>query len=122
MERVNIKYQILYLIFIAVIGILFFYQVNKRQREKFEKAPKINKELRLEDLSVKKISFERNGLYLNGNQYNSGGISWYSKVHDQDTTFVLGDIEPPFLLRKRENSDTLRIINDKTEYYLLVTD
>jgi hypothetical protein len=73
-------------------------------------------------INVQAISFERNGLYLNDKKFSAGGISWYSRVHDKNSTFTLNKIAPPFLLRKLDDNDTLNFIKGNDRYYLLVSE
>jgi len=102
-------------------GILYLYIINKRDLNEREIAPKIRFEIKLNDLYVTSISFERNGLYLNKVLYNAGGISSYSRVHFKNGSIELQDIKPPFVLSKKTNIDTLWISKNDVNYYLLVT-
>jgi len=104
-----------------LLGILYFYVMNKRDLNKREIAPKIKFETKLNDLYVTSISFDRNGLYLNNVLYNAGGISGYSIVHFKNGLIKLRDIKPPYVLSKKVNNDTLRISKNDVNYYLLVT-
>jgi len=93
----------------------------KKDRQDYENAPKIRFENEL-DLHVQKISFERNGLFLNERRYNAGGISGYSRVHLDDSIYKLRNIEPPFRLAKAKQTDTLNIIKGDKRFYMLVTE
>ncbi|MBY8963528.1 hypothetical protein KJK34_12260 [Flavobacterium sp. D11R37] len=92
--------QFLYFGVVFLTGVIFVLIMNRNSREELITAPIIRKKFRLEDIHVKKISFERNGLYLNDTRYNSGGISSYSKFHFRDTIFSFDDISTPFILRR----------------------
>ena len=74
------------------------------------------------DLDVHRISFERNGLLLNGHEYNASGISGYSRLHFIDTIYSLKDIAPPFTLKKKKNNDSLELIKDNQQYLLNITE
>ncbi|WP_116787545.1 hypothetical protein [Flavobacterium psychrotrophum] len=95
--------------------------MNERDLNKREIAPKIRFETKLNDLHVTSISFERNDLYLNKVLYNSDGISSYSRVHFKNGLIELQDINPPFVISKKANNDTLKISKSDVNYYLLVT-
>lgn len=115
--------QFIFLIIVTVIGIIFVYSMNKNSRNKLINAPKIRKKTAF-NLNVKTISFERNGLYLNKKQYNSGGISWYSKFHlaGSDSIYTFDDIKPPFTLQKSNDSDTLKLLQNNRKLYLLISE
>ncbi|QYJ68278.1 hypothetical protein [Flavobacterium litorale] len=115
------KNKLLYLTIVVIIGLVFVILMNKKNREDLVHAPKIRKEFGLKNINVKKISFERNGLFLNNKQYNSGGISWYSEFHFRDSIVLFEDISTPFTLKKRKNNDTLKLIKDDIEFYLLIS-
>lgn len=68
------------------------------------------------------ISFQRNGLYLNGVEFYSGGISGYTKFHVGDSLVSLDRIKPPFMLIKKEDNDTLTIIKGNQKFVLYSID
>ena len=107
---------------ILIAGIVAFWFQSKINRSEFLRLPKIRKELSLDTIEVSKISFERNGLIINGRQYNAGGISSYSNVNFNDMTLKLEDIKTPFILTKRKNNDTLEIIKGDDKMYILISD
>jgi|GEM_PF-4325218 len=111
---------IVYLILFP-IGLYFGYSMLKKEKEKFKNAPKLNFESSI-DIEVKDISFERNGLFLNKIEYNSSGISGYSEFYGNDTIIDFYAFKPPFHLRKKSYNDTLKIIKNEKEMYLLVTE
>lgn len=121
-SHMKLKHQIIFLSIVAIAGLSFVYYINEKSREEFLNAPKIRKEHKLEDLQVNRIKFDRGGLYLNGKEYNSGGISGYSKVHFEDSIISLDEVEPPFIMRKKENNDTLEFIKEDRKLYLLVSE
>ena len=102
-------------------GTCYIYITDKAETEKYKTAPKIRMEHRLNSLLVNEISFERNGLYLNNIQYNADGISGYSKLHSNDSIFRFSRIKPPFVLRKKENNDSLELIKDNRSYFMNVS-
>lgn len=93
--------------------------MNKRQINERNVAPKIRFEESL-NISVHKISFERNCLFINGKIYNAFGISGYSHVKNYNSidSLSLDEINPPFNLRKLKNNDTLIITKGANTYYL----
>lgn len=111
---------IIYVIVIC-IGIYFAYIMLTREIKKHKNAPAIDF-VNSVDIEVKDISFERNGLFLNGKEYNANGISAYSKFYYKDSYLEFESINVPFILRKHKQNDTLKIIKDEKEMYLLVTE
>jgi len=103
------------------IGLYFGYSMLKREKENLRNAPKLNFESSI-DIEVKDISFERNGLFLNKIEYNASGISAYSEFHGNDSVIDFKTFKAPFRLRKKSNNDTLSIIKNGKEMYLLVTE
>lgn len=114
------KDQIIFLSIIFIVGIIFSFIMIKNNRNELINASKIRKESAI-NIDVKSISFERNGLYLNRTQYNSGGISWYSKFYSNDTVYSFEDIHPPFILQKSGGSDSLNIFKNNEKLYLLIS-
>ena len=110
-----------FIITIVILGVIFSYVMFRKSHQDYLNAPKIRFENAI-NLDVKKISFERNGLFLNGQQYNADGISGYTEVHHDDSIYKLGDMQPPFHLAKAKQNDTLFIIKGDKRYYLLVTE
>lgn len=106
----------LILVFIIILILLVF----DIKSPKSQNLPRLNFETSIKK-EVKKISFKRNGLYLNKQQYNASGISWYSKFTGQDTILALDDIKPPFQLNKKADNDTLYLIKNNKIYYLLIS-
>lgn len=111
--------KVLFPIFV-VFGILLMYFLFQNDIKDKENAPQLFFKDQV-SLKIKKISFERNQLYLNDTLYNAGGISGYSKVHSNNVTTELLNIQPPFLILKEANNDTLKIIKKDSLFYLLVT-
>lgn len=107
-------------VIVFCIGICFAYIMLTREMEKHKNAPAIDFANSV-DIEVKDISFERNGLFLNGKQYNANGISGYSKFYYKDSYLKFRSINVPFILRKQKQNDTLKIIKEGKEMYLLVS-
>ncbi|RWW99600.1 hypothetical protein [Flavobacterium cerinum] len=116
------KNKTILIIYVIVfcVGICFAYIMLTREIKKHKNAPVIDFANGV-DIEVKDISFERNGLFLNGKEYNANGISGYSKFHYKDSYLELESINVPFILRKQKQNDTLKIIKDEKEMYLLVS-
>ncbi|RZL44656.1 MAG: hypothetical protein EOO93_27695 [Pedobacter sp.] len=120
MKNKNRKLIFLY-VSLVPLSVLFIYIVNRMQYNERENAPIIRFEESLGDVYVKTISFERNGLYLNNILYNAGGISGYSRLIDKNRIVLLEDIQPPFILRKKDNNDTLELVKGDQRLFLNVT-
>lgn len=116
-KKTLIKFNIV----MAILIVPFLYFTNMYNEKKIQNSPKLNFENSLV-IYVKKMSFERNGLYLNDIQYQAYGISGYSKVYLSGTNnkLTLKEITPPFKMEKEEKNDTLKIKKDRN-YYLLIT-
>lgn len=121
MNKRKIFFWVLVFIFSFILFAYVFRYSNEQYLIKFRGAPVISFKDSI-DLNVYKISFERNGLYLNNKIYNAGSISAYSKLHKADVVYQLDEIKSPFKLRKEKNNDTLHIVKDNEVYYLLVTE
>lgn len=108
-------------ILLMILGFSVVFMIYLSYLPDLETAPKLYYKDSLY-MNVKKISYERNYLYLNDTLYDAGGISSYSKVHSNhmESTYLLR-IKPPFRLEKSANNDTLRIIQKKKHYYLILT-
>lgn len=104
---------------VICIGIYLLYTILEREKESYKNAPKINYSSEV-NLEVKTISFERNGLFLNEEEYNANGISGYSRFKYLNTFTELNAITPPFTLMKEKNNDTLKVYKEDNEFYLLV--
>lgn len=108
-------YSISLVLSVSLMYVIFLYLYPD-----IKKAPKLffKDELYLD---VKRISFERNYLYLNDTLYDAGGISEYSRIHSDTYENNLMSINPPFRIEKLANNDTLKIIKGSERYYLLVS-
>lgn len=71
---------------------------------------------------VNSISFERNGLFMNGILYSAGGISGYSRFINTRKLLCLEEIKPPFLMNKGANNNTLSLIKEDRKYYLTISE
>lgn len=107
---------------VIIGGALLFYFVTKYNKAKLEKAPKFDFEQSIDSLYVEEIDFPRGSLYINGIMYNAFGISSYSKIHSKKESTILFELPPPFLMTKEANNDTLKIIKDGKQYYLLISE
>jgi len=107
---------------VIIGGVLLFYFVTQYNKAKLEKAPKLDYEHSIDSLYVDKISFGRGNFRVNGVIYNAFGISSYSKIHNEDESFDLYKLPPPFILSKEANNDTLKILKDNKQYYLLISE
>ena len=118
------KRKLIYLQYVIVIlgGILLFYFVSRYNRLEMENAPKLDFEHAIESTLVEKIDFGRSGFKINGLKYNAFGISAYAKIHNETESFDLYKLLPPFILSKEANNDTLKIIKDNKQYYLLISE
>src|SRR5690606_16587115 len=118
------KRKLIYLQYVIVIlgGILLFYFVSRYNRLEMENAPKLDFEHAIESTLVEKIDFGRSGFKINGLKYNAFGISAYAKIHNESESFDLYKLPPPFILSKEANNDTLKIIKDDKQYYLLISE
>ncbi|WP_277013580.1 hypothetical protein [Flavobacterium lindanitolerans] len=115
----NKKIIKLYVITI-LLSIPFFYFVKIKKVEERANAPQIDVENELR-IFVKKISFERNELYLNGAYYKANRITDYTNVYyNTNDSIKLDQINPPFLMQKKKNSDTLFIFKEGNPYYILI--
>lgn len=115
----NIVYICGIVVAIVALGILYKFITDRDEWRK--NAPIIAKESELKETNVGRISFERNGLFINDKEYRAGGISGYSRVLGRDGVFKLDEIEPPFILRKKGNNDTLELVKDDRSYFMNVT-
>ncbi len=103
------------------MGVLFMYIMFVYTNPDVNNAPRLFYENEI-NIEVKKISFQRNYLYLNNILYNAGGISGYSRVYSTDNYVNrLENIKPPFKIEKEAKNDTLRILKENKLYFLLVT-
>ena|SRR5690606_6816082 len=118
------KRKLIYLQYPIVIigGALLFYFVSRYNRLEMENAPKLDFEHAIDSIYVDKIGFGRGNFRVNGIMYNAFGISSYSKIHNKDESFDLYKLPPPFILSKEANNDTLKIIKDDKQYYLLISE
>ena len=114
------KKIVLHILF-YILGFIVLVAIYIRNLPDLKNAPKLYYRDSLY-LYVKKISYERNNLYLNGTLYDAGGITGFSVVNINDTKSIdLWYIKPPFKIEKFANNDTLKIIKNDEQYYLLVT-
>lgn len=114
------KWYIIIMIIISPFIMFIFYP--KYFFYSLENAPKLNFEQAIDSISVKKIDFGRGGLKLNRIRYNAFGISAYSTIHNENESFELYKLRPPFILSKEANNDTLKIVKDDKTYYLLINE
>lgn len=105
---------------IVALGILYKFITDRDESRK--NAPMIAKEPELKETNVGRISFKRNGLFINDKKYRAGGISGYSRVPGEDGVFKLSKIEPPFIIRKKADNDTLEVIRGSQKLYVMVTE
>jgi hypothetical protein len=117
------KVSVVILLFMAapLIAILFFHIAENMHRNELSYAPKIRKEDVIDDLDVRRISFDRGSLFLNKKRYDCY-ISFFTKVHSQDSIFSFKNMPPPFLIRKEANNDTLEIIKDDRKFYIILSE
>lgn len=102
------------------LGFTILIVIYKRNLPDLENAPKLYYRDSLY-LYVKKISYERNNLYLNDTLYDAGGITGFSVVNINDKKSIdLWYVKPPFIIEKFANNDTLNIIKNDEQYYILV--
>lgn len=90
------EYLYKYLLFCVTcaLGLASVIYYGEERAERRNSAPMLSYRSAV-NTSVHTISFERNGFYINDTMYNAGGISWYSRVHDKNSTFTLNKIAPP---------------------------
>jgi len=122
--RVELKKKVLTLLLYIVVGTLglaFIIYNFSREVDKRNNAPSLNFGCAINTI-VRKISFERNGLYINDTLYNAGGISWYSRLYSKAGVFNFSSFKTPFTLRKAVNNDTLHLIKEYSKYYLVISE
>lgn len=102
---------------ICLLKALFLIIENKNDNKK--DLPRIDYSSSL-IVDVKTISFERNGLFINNEEYDAEGISSYSRVYGNNFVSNLNEIKLPFTLRKKEFNDTLTLVKGKVLFFLLV--
>ena len=107
---------------VIIGGVLLFYFVSRYNRLEMENAPKLDFEHAIDNIYVKKIDFGRSGLKINGNRYNAFGISAYAIIHNETESFELHKLPLPFTMSKEANNDTLKIVKDGKQYYLLISE
>lgn len=102
-------------------AVLFVILTSRHEQQKIDNAPKIQYADTL-NITVEKISFERNGLFINNQVYNGFGISWHSTFFDSKSqkTVALQDIQPPYTLKKSINNDTIYILKGKECYHFVI--
>lgn len=110
------------LIMIILSPFIMFVIYPKYVFYSLENAPKLDFEHAIDSIYVKKIDFGRGGLKLNGNRYNAFGISAYAKIHNETESFELYKLPLPFAMSKEANNDTLKIVKDGKQYYLLISE
>ena len=107
---------------LVLAPIVIFVIYPKYYKYQLENAPKLDFEHAIESTLVEKIDFGRSGFKINGLKYNAFGISAYAKIHNESESFDLYKLPPPFILSKEANNDTLKIIKDDKQYYLLISE
>ena len=117
-NKMNTKGIIIFIGF-AILGIVFLFINLSKDNKVRQTAPKINYDTAI-NIYVNTVSFERNGFFINDIDYNSYGISSYSRIHlyESKNIVTLNKIKPPYHLYKKENNDTLNIDKKNIRYYL----